>query len=344
MKEAEGKLERLDQLARKHLTTVARGRRVAYLTTGHGEFSADRSARRPRRIAGLEKVLEATGFRTDSTGLGEGLEDGVPEDADLVAIVGPSDSFLDAEIEALREYFEGGGAVLVALEPSYSRRRGPGPDHGTPLQGFLDQFGLKLGAGVLASERSIVSMANKRTDRLNLLTDQFSSHPSTATLSEAKLTLFTPSAGYLETTDVSGVERTVAVRSRSGTWVDRNRDLRHDGKEDEEKKSRPIAAAIEAERSGERGGGRGLVAADATLFSDLALSNRGNQQFVHDASQWLVGTPELTGGVNDEQDVRIRHTKQGQAIWFYGTVLGVPLLLFGAGAFRIWRRRKEDEA
>jgi len=25
-------------------------------------------------------------------------------------------------------------------------------------------------------------------------------------------------------------------------------------------------------------------------------------------------------------------------------LVGVPLLLFGAGAFRIWRRRKEDEA
>lgn len=344
LNEAEEKLERLDQLARKHLTTVARGQRLAYLTTGHGEFSADRSARRQRRIAGFEKILEATGFRVESTGLGEGLEDGVPEDVDLVAVVGPSDPFLEAEIEALQQHFESGGALLVALEPAYSRRRGPGRDRGDPLHGLLERFGLELGDGILASERSIVSMANNKTDRLNLLTDQFSSHPSTATLSSAKLALFTPTAGHLETTEVSGLDRTMTVQSRSGTWVDRNGNLRYDEKEGESKQSRPIVAAIEAERSGEAPAGRALVAVDATLFSDLALRNRGNRQFVHDASQWLVGTPELTGGVNDEQDVRIRHTKQGQAVWFYGTVLGVPLLLFAAGAFRIWRRHGGSEA
>jgi len=338
---AESDLKRLDRRVREKLSTVARGKRVAYLTSGHGEFSTERSAPRERRIAGFEKILEATGFRIETTGLGEGLADGVPDDADLVAVLGPTDPFLDAEIDSLRAYLDRGGSLLAALEPRYSRGDREVPDREEePLGGLLDRFGLRLGEGVLAADRSIVPIANNRTDRLNLVTDRFSSHPSTATLSEAGLPLFAPTAAPLVTSKVSEVDRTVTVRSPSHTWVDRNGNLGFDGDAGEERSSHPLVAALEPNTDANW---RAVVASDATLFADMALGNRGNQQFAHDVTQWLVGRSELTGRVSDETDVRIRHTKQGEAIWFYGTVLGVPVLLFAAGAFRIWRRRRGGE-
>jgi hypothetical protein len=53
----------------------------------------------------------------------------------------------------------------------------------------------------------------------------------------------------------------------------------------------------------------------------------------------LVGTESLTGTTENEEDVKIEHTKGGQATWFYLTVLCVPLLVLGAGAVRIRLRR-----
>jgi hypothetical protein len=267
----------------------------------------------------------------------------------VVLILDPQQAFLDEEVDALRAYLEGGGAVLVAREPTGARTSRSLLERGEdPLDEMVrDLFGVEMGEGVLASEENIVAMRHNKVDRVNIVTDRFSSHPSTSVLSESApmLFLFTPTSGWLE--EVGGEKGTdrrdhlVTVRSQPESWADKDGDLEFDAKGGEKKRSRPIVAVS----SGGGGpGSRAMITADATLFSDLALGNRGNQQFVYDGLNWLVGTMELTGTVGSEEDVKIRHTKEGQAGWFYGTVLGVPLLLLGAGFARVYRRRKGDES
>ena len=66
----------------------------------------------------------------------------------------------------------------------------------------------------------------------------------------------------------------------------------------------------------------------------------GNVQFVRDATNWLIGAESLSGTTETEEDVRIEHSKEGQTWWFYSTVLGIPLLVFGLGAARVWMRQR----
>ena len=56
-----------------------------------------------------------------------------------------------------------------------------------------------------------------------------------------------------------------------------------------------------------------------------------------DAMRWLVGEESFSGQVNNEEDVRIEHTKQQDLAWFYSTIFGVPALVLGVGLF--FRRR-----
>jgi len=56
-----------------------------------------------------------------------------------------------------------------------------------------------------------------------------------------------------------------------------------------------------------------------------------------DATRWLVGEESFSGQVNNEEDVRIEHTKQQDLAWFYATIFGVPGLVLGAGV--LTRRR-----
>ena len=68
------------------------------------------------------------------------------------------------------------------------------------------------------------------------------------------------------------------------------------------------------------------------IKSDLVLSNViYNQVLFVDAMRWLVGEESWSGEVNNEEDIRIEHTKQQDLAWFYATIFGVPGLVLGGG-------------
>ena len=86
-----------------------------YFVTGHGEASIE-SGGGPadRSLAVLAEALTRENIEAaDTTLLGAAF----PEDADVLAIIGPTRAFTEAEIETLDAYLDGGGRLLVALDP-----------------------------------------------------------------------------------------------------------------------------------------------------------------------------------------------------------------------------------
>lgn len=355
--QAKRKLRRFDEEVQKILRELALGKRVALLTTGHGELSRrGNEASDDRKLKGLVALLEVLGFEIRTLDANKPLADGVPDDVDLVLVLGPSSPFFPAEVEALERHLEGGGALLLALEPSLPGREpalglgAPGGVAGAgdgangqgatedPLAPLLSRLGVRLGDGVLAAERGIVPIFRNKLDRLNLVTDRYAVHPTTSTVSKARPAdpTFFPSAGFLEIDTNAGVDPTVIVRSLDGAWADRDFDLERDG--DEEAKGRPIAAVTEGGAGGVSW--RAMVVADSGFLSDAGLSSRGNRLLVVDALQWLIGSESLIGSTESEEDVKIQHSREGQSGWFYGTVLSVPGLVLLAGWLRVRRRAR----
>jgi len=333
-------LRKLDAEVQRLLIELGHGERIAYLTTGHGELETqgakgilDREGR------GLKERLGQLGFTVKMLGLSEGLAEKVPEDADVVLVLGPHYPFQAAEVDALRTYLQAGGSLLVALEPwqlRESSRRGGAAASG-PLELLLEQdVGVVLGDGVLAAEKGIVPLTHDRLDRLHIVTDSFTSHPSSRTVAQhaASSPLFTPAAGYLEETKDHATSVTFTVRSLAFTWADLNLNAEYEADEGESKGARNLVAAV----TGGDGAGqwRAIVASDASMFSDLAMGSRGNVMFLDDAVNWLIGAEGLAGTTQSEEDVKIEHTKEGQGGWFYSTVLGVPMLVMILGA--VWLR------
>jgi hypothetical protein len=354
--QAKRKLRRFDEEVQKILRELALGKRVALLTTGHGELS--RRGNEPsddRKLKGLVALLEVLGFELRTLDANKPLADGVPDDVDLVLVLGPSSPFFPAEVDALERHLDGGGALLLALEPSLPGRDsalGLGAPGGVaggpadaltggsedPMARLLARLGVRLGDGVLAAERGIVPIFRNKLDRLNLVTDRYAVHPTTSTVSKARPAdpTFFPSAGFLEIDTNASVEPTVIVRSLDGTWADQDFNLERDV--NEEAKGRPLAAVAEGGAGGVSW--RALVVADSGFVSDAGLSSRGNRLLVVDALQWLIGSESLIGTTESEEDVKIQHSREGQAGWFYGTVLSVPGLVLLAGWLRVRRRAR----
>jgi hypothetical protein len=228
----------------------------------------------------------------------------------------------------------------------------PAPTH---LAALAEIVGLTLSPDLLANETNHIRVRANDSDRIRLQTSSFSSHASVSTLSRsaprAAVVFF--GSGSLDKLQAAQSKVDFSVRSSSGTFGDANKNFRFD--KDGEKSAtfnmaaavtRPVAGA-EAPKPDAKDAKdkkpdvkemRAFVTADVDVFSDLVLSNViYNQVLFVDAMRWLVGEESWSGQVNNEEDIRIEHTKQQDLAWFYATIFGVPGLVLGVGL--LGRRR-----
>lgn len=344
LEQAKRTLKQLDREVQQRLIEIGQGERIAYMTTGHGELAAlDRQRAPEHQVKIFHDFLRQLGFTVRPLGVQQGLGEAVPDDADVVVVLGPRGGFKMAECDALRAYLHRGGALLIALEPAELRNRGPRVVVDDPLITFVaDELGVQLAPGVLAAETGTMPISRGPQDRTQIVTNTFLPHPSirmTAKLAP-QIVLFTPSAGHLEARPEPPADVTFTVDSWPTTWADLPPlNLEFEPDRGETLAARHLVAAISGAETSTAW--RALVTADASMFTDFAITQFGNRGLVEEGMNWLIGAEALSGTTEHEEDVRIVHTATGQAVWFYLTVLAVPGLMLGMGAFRLRRRRKD---
>jgi len=85
---------------------------TAYFLQGHGERPLEAGQ---GGLAEVRQLLEEENFRVEPLNLTASAE--VPEDADVVVVVGPRRSLLEGEVEALQTYTEGQSGLMLLIVP-----------------------------------------------------------------------------------------------------------------------------------------------------------------------------------------------------------------------------------
>lgn len=117
-KNARPKLKTLDRDFQEKLLKIVRARRIVYLTVGHGELNdASQGDANARGVKILRQILQKQNYLIKDLGLSQGLASEIPDDADVVLVLGPSEPFAPEEIATLKRYADRGGRLLVALDP-----------------------------------------------------------------------------------------------------------------------------------------------------------------------------------------------------------------------------------
>ncbi len=337
-------LRKLDSKVQTALLKIAREKRTIYFTVGHDELYWKNAPDEFTNIDLAKKVLEGLNFKVKELSVETGLAQAVPDDAGLVIIAGPKRLFLPEEIKALQAYRDRGGATFIAMEPA------SGPDDVSDPNvaalagvGFNDQ--------PLLSDKAYLRVTGGPTDRAFVGTNKFSSHESVTTLSKnaAQATFISPGVGgLLELQDHPG-KVTNIMKGMPEWWADTNANYEFDkdpvaGKDGKipmtgEKRGGYEIADV---ASGPADGGkewRTAVIGDSTWMSNAILKNQANAIYLVSTIGWLTQDPALTGETEDEEDIKIQHTKEGEAMWFYGTSILVPLLVLLGGLLRVRARR-----
>ncbi len=328
MKKARRELKKLDGTMQKHLLKLAKGKRVAYLYTDHGEAS-HRETDPLYKLSLFKQLLTAQNYEVKDFGLELGSADAIPDDAAIVVLAAPQKAMLPEEVTALKSWLDKGGAALVYGDP--------GRDAMTDLMAHL---GLTFTTGPLANTTKNIRMKGGVEDRGNLFSQRFGSHASTSTLSKyaTRAAVFLPTVWGIDETGRAGLpgtpKHTPLVRSYEDTWEELDGDYERGATESV--KVHNLAVAIEGPEATPY---RVIVVGDVTTVSDPALQQvEGNAVFALDGVRWLVGDEELAGEIANEEDVKIEHTRDQDQVWFYGMLFGVPVLVLVAGAVLVGRR------
>ena len=338
LEQAKSQLKNLDKEVQKRLLQVARPARNIYLTTGHGERTADAASETDKRatIKDLRAGLQELSYTLRDLGLAEGLAADVPQDAGVVMIVGPQKAFLPEEIAALGRFVDRGGRLFIALDP----------EAGLEYTELLAPLGVVFHAQSLANDQQFARRTNQNSDRVNIATGSYSSSPAVQTLGKLRAPTIYVGAGWLEEAAFKdkpkGVTIDMAVHAMPQTWADLDGNFNFDPPK-ESRRTFEIAAAITRKAAdGKAEDARVFLIADSDVLSDAVLRAVANGYLLVDSVKWLVGDEALAGESSSEVDVPIAHTRNQDVAWFYSAIFLAPALALGVGWFatRSGRRKR----
>ncbi len=343
-------LRTLDSEVQKQLRKLIQPQRIAYLTVGHGELNDSKrlGGTSNRGVTLLKKLLELQNYRVLELGLADGLARDVPADAHVVLVLGPTESFAPAELEALRRFTARGGRSFIALEPELRVNTGAeGLAARNQLDSWLGDLGLSFEGTPIASEREFVEKSFNKSDRVQLLVNRFSSHPSVATLRKNNAWVVLFGTGALRRLNPLDRQLDPVLQTRPDAFQDTNGNYEPNPGEPRRAFElavaviRPLAAvgthaAPAAVPSGSAQpaeapkDSRSYVIGDTDAFSDIGLRFvPTNRVLLLDALRWLGGEESLAGAETGEEDVRIQHTRASETSWFYALLFGVPGSVLG---------------
>ncbi|HXU03718.1 MAG TPA: Gldg family protein, partial [Polyangia bacterium] len=334
MEGAKAGLKILDKEVQQRLMTIVKPPRSAGFTLGHGERTWERGETdndKRSGIAVLRDGLLDQSYEVRSVNAADGLMNEIPKGINLLAIIGPRTPFQPEEYATINRYIDGGGRVLIALDP----------ENKVDMHEVLGPLNLIFKPETLANEMSFARrIEQKISDRTNLVASTFTSHPSVTTLSRLgpRAAVVLPGAGWIDTKK----DRTAAIpvdspiKAHYATFVDKNGNFTQDPGED--KRQWELAATAVKKDA------RVFVIADSDWIADEAIKIPGNSVLALDVIHWLMGDEAFSGQTSTEADVKITHTRKQDVAWFYSTIFLAPALVIGAGVAVTRKSRRKRRA
>jgi ABC-type uncharacterized transport system involved in gliding motility auxiliary subunit len=327
-----------EQFTSAILSLVAPDVPKVYFVTGHGEASLEvaggGAADRSLRI--LEEALKRENMETADTSL---LSGEVPEDVDVLAIVGPTRAYTEAEIVALDAFLDRGGRLLVALDPLIEPG---GTMRPTGLEAMLAD------RGVVVHDDLVVDPSRRLPfyDLSAVYLEDFPSHPVTRGL-EGFAVLFTVSRSLA----AEGDSATALVRTSDEGWGETDLGMLLRGEPvalDDADNPGPAAVGVAVEgvaegiegEEAEPAGHRLVVFGDSDFLTDIDISNAGNAVLAAGAFNWLTAREDLVGiPPRDVEQVSLFLTQQQMRNLLLLVLVALPGAAIVAGIL-VWRRRR----
>ena len=258
----------------------------------------------------------------------------VPADASTLIIAGPTRPLMPAELEAVRRYVEGGGALFVAIDPRSQ----------TNLFELLLDWGVVLGDDVIV-DHALAVYGQATTP---IAGEYDGRHPITAPLREP--TLF-PVARSVEFDVEAGLDYSTLVKTGNDSWAERDLDAWRDSgraEYDSDDLDGPVPVAIagvprieSAEGEPAATAGRIVVFGDSDFATNEFFDALRNRDLFINSVNWLAGDIEqitLRPNISRASSFQMSQDQFRRIQYLSLFVLPEAIAIFGVVVW--WFRRK----
>lgn len=292
---------------------------------GHGERAPDDETN--GGYSELAAALDGQGMTTRTLRLADAAA--IPDNTAVLVIASPQQSLLPGEVDMIRDYVAGGGAVLWADDPG--ERYGLSP--------LATELGVRWAEGTLiypdyrklgTGHPAIALVANYPdtpiTERLN------------------RLSVF-PFAGALAAREDSGWRQAAFLRSSTRSWLEtgpiEGDSLTFEPDAGDRRGPQTLGLALMRERAGRDTPQRAAVVADSDFMANGHIDTLGNRTLALSLFQWLAGRDaQIAVDVARAPDASLQMTPAHIRWLWWLFVVVVPLALVALGTIRWWLRRR----
>jgi ABC-type uncharacterized transport system involved in gliding motility auxiliary subunit len=328
-----------------------------YFSTGHGEPKFD-SLERGRGFGQLKPLLERANLSVAAwSSLGK---DALPADASVIVVAGPKAAFLPPEIGALQKYAQGGGRILLMLDPVVPEPGAPPPDLG--FAEFLSTYGLTLGNDIVIDPANAVPSVGPET----LIANNYGPHTIVRALADEGLPVVFPLARSVSKPQAppAGYDEAMLVETSRDGWGETSLANLEAVKKDKEDTPGPVTIAVAVESANANKDKdkdndkvtdkaadkdskaparpfRLVVVGNSRFASNGTIGNGGNVNLALNAINWLAGQERLVGIApkTPEQASLSLTRSQANRIGLF-VIVGLPLIVSVLGVW-VWYRRRD---
>jgi ABC-type uncharacterized transport system involved in gliding motility auxiliary subunit len=318
-----------EQITRAIRSVISTKRKV-YFLEGHGEAAIeDAEAKGASRLklaledenVGVEKLLLAN-------------QEKVPDDADAVIVLGPTNGFLDRELDALDRYLKGGGGLFVLYDPF----------HQLNLTEKLVGWGVEVGNDVIVDQQ--IQLFAGPTLGVQPVVNRYGTHKITEDMG-GRPTLYNLARSMTAKADGPGTG-TMLAETGPASWAEKDVDRLIDqsvAEQDEAAGDRrgPISLAVAVElpkAEGAERAGRLVAFGDSDFAKNRYIAELFNADMAVNSVNWLVGEEQF---ISIERNLprasRAAMTFEQFSNFRYVSLFVLPELLILLGVGIWWSRR-----
>lgn len=307
--------------------------KTLYVITGHGEPSI--TGQTATDISQVIAVLQDQGFTVEELNLF--TAGAVPDDADVVALVGQQAPLDPAETLAIADYLNGGGAVLIARDAVDSEGRVAAEEDG--LSDVLAEWGIALRPDAIIDQD--LAQAGQEFG-LAFLGAEYGTSPIITEDLRRFGTRFTL-ARSIETITTEGIQHTPLIQTSASAWGEQDFELLSVGfaEPDGPDASGTLNIGLSAENA--TTGGRLVLFGDADWVANDQLSWGGNGLLFINSVNWLAGDElsiSLTPRDVIDRQLNIPQTQTNFLMLVSVCLAPLIMLIIGVVVFVNRRRRR----
>ena len=325
-----------EQLFTSALLQLAEGRKPKILfTTGHGERSLD--DRQEHGLSSVHDLLGRDNFELEEWASRTAAA--VPQGTDLVVVAGPTSPFIESELKAFGTYLNGGGRMLVLVDPTLGQTAGSGLVP-TGLNQWLAGFGVKLGDDIVVDPKGSYPGAPPYT----LYPAAYDgTHPITQPLSQSNVPVLLNVARSVAAEPAGGYQVTELVRTTTDGWGETSLATVDRVEKDAQDLAGPVSLGVAVESPKEEGKRplRLVVLGDSDVATNQLVGGMpANAVLLANSLNWLAEREALlTSPPKKTEHVRLNVTADQFRTFVLTVLLLLPGLAVALGTV-VWVRRR----